>query len=38
MPVLIYDPKSRGAEAYAALGRELVARTSAPPPVAPAIQ
>ncbi|MGE3176742.1 MAG: ParA family protein [Vicinamibacterales bacterium] len=38
MPVLIYDPKSRGAEAYAALGRELVARTAPPPPAAPTIQ
>jgi len=29
MPVLLYDGKSRGAEAYLALAREMLARTSA---------
>jgi cellulose biosynthesis protein BcsQ len=27
MPVILYDVKSRGAEAYLALAREVVART-----------
>jgi chromosome partitioning protein len=30
LPVLLYDAKSRGAEAYAALARELLQRTAAP--------
>jgi chromosome partitioning protein len=28
MPALLYDPKSRGAEAYVALAREVLARDS----------
>jgi chromosome partitioning protein len=30
MPVMLYDAKSRGSEAYAALARELLQRTAAP--------
>lgn len=30
MPVLVYDPKSRGSEAYVALAREVLARDAAP--------
>jgi chromosome partitioning protein len=30
MPVILYDVKSRGAEAYLALAREVLARTAAP--------
>lgn len=34
MPVLVYDPKSRGSEAYVALAREVLARDAAPAPQA----
>ncbi len=34
MPVLIYDPKSRGAEAYATLAREILERAGAAAPAA----
>jgi cellulose biosynthesis protein BcsQ len=30
MPVMLYDVKSRGAEAYLALAREVIARSTAP--------
>jgi len=30
MPVMLYDVKSRGAEAYIALARELLERSAAP--------
>jgi cellulose biosynthesis protein BcsQ len=30
MPVLLYDVKSKGAEAYVALARELLQRSAAP--------
>jgi chromosome partitioning protein len=30
MPVILYDVKSRGAEAYLALAREVLQRTAAP--------
>jgi chromosome partitioning protein len=30
MPVLVYDPKSRGAEAYVNLAREVLERRAAP--------
>jgi len=36
MPVILYDVKSRGAEAYLALARELLARERAATPAAPA--
>ena len=32
MPALVYDARSRGAEAYVALAREFLARAGAPPP------
>jgi chromosome partitioning protein len=32
VPAILYDPKSRGAEAYQALGREVLARAAASPP------
>jgi chromosome partitioning protein len=32
MPALVYDARSRGAEAYVALAREFLARDGAPPP------
>jgi len=32
MPAVTYDPKSRGAEAYVALGREFLARDAATRP------
>lgn len=32
MPVLIYDPKSRGAEAYVSLAREVLERNTVPSP------
>jgi chromosome partitioning protein len=32
LPVILYDVKSRGAEAYLALARELLARRDAPAP------
>ena len=31
MPAILYDVKSRGAEAYLALAREVLARDAAPP-------
>ena len=31
MPAILYDVKSRGAEAYLALGREVLARGDATP-------
>jgi chromosome partitioning protein len=34
MPVLVYDPKSRGAEAYATLAREILERAGVPTPAA----
>jgi chromosome partitioning protein len=34
MPVLVYDPKSRGAEAYATLAREILERAGAAAPAA----
>jgi chromosome partitioning protein len=33
LPALLYDPKSRGADAYAALAREFLDRARAPQPV-----
>lgn len=36
LPVILYDVKSRGAEAYLALAREVLGRAVPPPPVAPA--
>jgi chromosome partitioning protein len=36
MPVILYDVKSRGSEAYVALARELLARERATAPTAPA--
>jgi chromosome partitioning protein len=36
MPVILYDVKSRGSEAYVALARELLARERATAPAAPA--
>ena len=33
IPAILYDPRSRGAEAYQALARELLARRDAPAPV-----
>lgn len=35
MPVLLYDPKSRGAEAYAMLAREILERATAPATAVP---
>jgi cellulose biosynthesis protein BcsQ len=32
MPAIVYDVKSRGAEAYLALAREVLARDAAPAP------
>ena len=34
LPVILYDVKSRGAEAYLALAREVLARTAIAPPIA----
>jgi chromosome partitioning protein len=36
LPVVLYDPRSRGAEAYVALSRELLDRHPVPPPSVPA--
>jgi chromosome partitioning protein len=35
MPVILYDVKSRGAEAYLALAREMLARNGRAPHTAP---
>jgi cellulose biosynthesis protein BcsQ len=36
MPVILYDVKSRGAEAYLALAREMLARNGRAPQSSPA--
>ena len=37
-PALLYDPKSRGCEAYLQLAQEIMGRTSRPSAVDPAIR